>query len=78
MQQKRGLLNCPQLAGSGTARVLATAIGISAFLLAGAGQPASAGTLCVKPGGTSGCFASIGAAVTAASAGDTIRVAVGT
>jgi parallel beta-helix repeat protein len=36
-----------------------------------------AATLCVNPGGTGGCFATIGAAVAAASANDTIRVAAG-
>jgi hypothetical protein len=35
-------------------------------------------TLCVKPGGGSGCFATITLALAAASAGDTIRVAAGT
>ena len=39
---------------------------------------AQAATLCVNPGGTSGCKATITAAVTAASAGDTIQVAPGT
>ncbi|MGE5206754.1 MAG: nitrous oxide reductase family maturation protein NosD [Chlamydiota bacterium] len=39
---------------------------------------ASAATLCVNPGGTSGCFASISAAVSAAGPGDTIQVAPGT
>jgi len=37
-----------------------------------------AATLCVNPGGTGGCKSSINAAVAAASAGDTIRVASGT
>lgn len=39
---------------------------------------ANAATLCVNPGGTSGCKSSITAAVNAASAGDTIRIAPGT
>jgi parallel beta-helix repeat protein len=47
-------------------------------LLTGAGRPAAAATHCVNPGGTGGCSSSIGAAVTAASAGDTIQVAHGT
>jgi nitrous oxidase accessory protein NosD len=39
---------------------------------------AEAQTLCVNRGGSSGCFTSIGDAVAAASAGDTIKVAAGT
>lgn len=39
---------------------------------------AAAATLCVNPGGTSGCESSINAAVAAASNGDTIMVAPGT
>jgi parallel beta-helix repeat protein len=38
---------------------------------------ANAKTLCVNPGGTSGCSATIGAAVTAAAAGDTVNVGAG-
>ena len=37
-----------------------------------------AATLCVNPGGTGGCFASVQAAVDAAASGDTITVAAGT
>jgi len=37
-----------------------------------------AAELCVNPGGTGGCFDTIGAAVSAAGAGDVIRVAKGT
>jgi parallel beta-helix repeat protein len=37
-----------------------------------------AATLCVNPGGTNGCYASISAAVAAASAYDTIQIASGT
>lgn len=40
-------------------------------------QSAAAATLCVNPTGTGGCYTTIGAAVTATSAGDTIRVAPG-
>ena len=40
--------------------------------------PVHSATLCVNPGGTSGCFASIQAAITAASPGDIINVAPGT
>jgi parallel beta-helix repeat protein len=50
-------------------------ITISTLALPGS---AFAATLCVNQGGTGGCFASISAAVAAASAGDTIRVAEGT
>ncbi len=39
---------------------------------------AHAATICVNPGGTSGCKTTISAALTAASAGDTILVAPGT
>jgi parallel beta-helix repeat protein len=39
---------------------------------------AAAATLCVAPGGAGGCQSSIQAAVTAAAAGDTIKVAAGT
>jgi hypothetical protein len=38
----------------------------------------AAAILCVKPGGGSGCYAAISAALTASLAGDTIRVATGT
>jgi nitrous oxidase accessory protein NosD len=41
-------------------------------------EPAAGATLCVKPGGKSGCFATIGAAVAAAAPNDTILVAQGT
>jgi nitrous oxidase accessory protein NosD len=47
------------------------------FTLAGA-IGAQAATLCVNPGGTSGCQSTINAALGAASAGDTILVAPGT
>ena len=39
---------------------------------------AVAATLCVNPGGSKGCFATIGSAVAAASPKDTINVAAGT
>jgi parallel beta-helix repeat protein len=44
----------------------------------GASQLAAAKTLCVNTGGTGGCYKTIGAAVTAAKAHDTITVAAGT
>ncbi|MGH9613445.1 MAG: right-handed parallel beta-helix repeat-containing protein, partial [Bryobacteraceae bacterium] len=43
----------------------------------GFAQSAMANTLCVNPGGTSGCYTTIGAAMTAAAAGDTINVGPG-
>ena len=49
-----------------------------ACLLLATGTIASAATLCVNPGGKSGCKATIGAAVAAAAPGDTIQVAHGT
>ena len=41
-------------------------------------RPARAATLCVNPTGTGGCYATIQAAVDAASPGDTINIAAGT
>jgi parallel beta-helix repeat protein len=52
-------------------------IAAGAVLIAGNSQSAAAATLCVNPG-KSGCFPTIGKAVAAASAGDTIQVAPGT
>jgi nitrous oxidase accessory protein NosD len=62
------------LTGVSKLSVLALGIGLA---LAG-GRPAAAAVICVNPGGTGGCQSSIGAAVTAASAGDIIKVAAGT
>jgi parallel beta-helix repeat protein len=53
-------------------------IAISAALVAGMCQPATANTLCVNSGGTGGCKSTINAAVIAAAPGDTIQVAHGT
>jgi hypothetical protein len=55
-----------------------TQIALGAALLIGIAQTAAASTLCVNPGATKGCFATIGAAVAAASPNDTINVAAGT
>jgi len=57
---------------------LAGLIMICGALVVGTSQSAAAATSCVNPGGTAGCFPTIGAAVAAASAGDTITVAPGT
>jgi parallel beta-helix repeat protein len=75
MQHTRGSFYCSWLAGKSIALALATGLGIGSALLAGAGQPATAATLCVNPTGAQGCFKTIGEAVTAASPGDTVRVA---
>jgi nitrous oxidase accessory protein NosD len=48
-----------------------------AVLLAETCSSAGAATLCVKPGGTGGCYATIAAAVAAANPGDTIQVGPG-
>ncbi len=48
------------------------------FTLAVASQSMPAATLCVNPAGSAGCLTTIGAAVAAASPGDTIQVAAGT
>ena len=55
-----------------------TLIALGAALLAGIAHTAAAATLCVNPGGSKGCFATIGAAVAAASPNDTINVSAGT
>ena len=51
---------------------------VTAFAIAFPVHSALAATLCVNPGGTGGCFTTITAAVAAAAAHDTIRVAHGT
>ena len=58
-------------------RSIAAGVVLCAGLIAGLAKPASATTWCVNPGGTNGCFATIGAAVSAAMANDTINVATG-
>lgn len=50
----------------------------AALFIVIAAAPAAAATLCVSPGGHDGCFATISAAVAAASPGDTIQIAHGT
>jgi hypothetical protein len=49
---------------------------IPALLLTGASAPRAA-VLCVNPGGTGGCYASIQAAVDAAASKDTVQIAAG-
>jgi pectin methylesterase-like acyl-CoA thioesterase len=58
-------------------RSFAFPLAATAFLLCSV-PSLKAATLCVNPGGTAGCKSTINAAVAAASAGDTIRVAAGT
>jgi Periplasmic copper-binding protein (NosD) len=50
---------------------------LTSLLFISLSVPAAAATLCVNKGGTGGCYASIAAAVAAASPNDTIRVAQG-
>jgi parallel beta-helix repeat protein len=52
-------------------------LAIGATLLTGTCSSAGAATLCVNPSGTGGCYTTIGAAVAAASADDTIHVGAG-
>ncbi len=58
-------------------RVL-TVISMAFSMALGTVQPTYAADLCVNPGGTDGCFATIQAAINAAGNGDTINVAAGT
>jgi hypothetical protein len=55
-----------------------TSITFCILALAAGCQSMRAATLCVNPTGATGCQTSIGAAITAASAGDTIQVGAGT
>jgi len=58
--------------------VAAAAATVALAALTAAGGHARAASLCVNPGGTSGCMATIQAAVSAAASGDTITVSPGT
>jgi parallel beta-helix repeat protein len=51
---------------------------VGVALIGGMCESAAAADLCVNPGGKAGCFMTIGAAITAASPNDTIRVGSGT
>ena len=53
-------------------------VGLTLAAICGVPGVAAAKTLCVNPGGTSGCKSTIGAAVAAASPGDTVQVSQGT
>ena len=59
-------------------RSVAVTVVLCVGLVAVFAKPAAATTWCVNPGGTDGCFAKIGSAVSAAMANDTINVAAGT
>ena len=74
------MLHRSKLTRRGDARNFATQcpIGLAVLLTLGASSLASAATLCVNHGGTSGCKSTISAAVAAASPGDTIEVAPST
>jgi parallel beta-helix repeat protein len=76
--QKRESSDYQNCTRNAVARFVATGIGLGALLIAATGQPAAAATFCVNTGGSAGCKSTIGAAVAAAAAGDTIQVAHGT
>lgn len=59
-------------------KLLGTTIVIAMLTIMVQVRPGFAATICVNPAGSGGCLATIGAAVAAASPGDTIVVAVGT
>ena len=67
------MLGIVSLIVGGLLVLLLTPLGIRA-----GAQKHPQGTLCVTPGGTGGCYATLQAAVDAATDGDTIRVAQGT
>ena len=59
------------------ARSVRNAAVFCGLLTLGPGHLALAKTLCVNPGGTSGCYTTIGAAVSAAAANDLISIGTG-
>lgn len=61
----------------GSRTCLRSVAGLSVLCMVGT-LSVQAATLCVNPGGTSGCKSTVSAALAAASAGDTIQVAPGT
>jgi parallel beta-helix repeat protein len=78
MQQPSSSFKHPWPAREGRARHFVSFLSAGALMLLASGGAAMAATRCVNQGGTGGCFSSIGAAVAAAAAGDTITVAHGT
>jgi parallel beta-helix repeat protein len=72
----RGITRIQKSIGKSKSWLPAVLIFVAFFF--GTSGLALAATRCVNPGGTGGCFASINAAVAAASANDTIEVAAGT
>jgi hypothetical protein len=70
--------NRGKLQMNGNIRSLAATVVLCAGLVAVFAKPVGATTRCVNPGGTNGCLATIGSAVSAAAANDTINVAPGT
>jgi nitrous oxidase accessory protein NosD len=63
---------------AGRIRPISLRIAVGLALLGSSAYAACAATLCVNPGGTSGCKSTITAAVNAASPGDTVLIAPGT
>ncbi len=78
MHQTRRSVDCPWPVYARRIWVFAAAIGMAIGVIAGDERAAAAATLCVNTAGSGNCYSSIGAAVAAASAGDTVKVAHGT
>jgi parallel beta-helix repeat protein len=75
-ERMSGSSEVPAVVGT-RVRLLGLLAGLGLFIAVAPADLAAA-TNCVNPGGTGGCYSTIGAAVAASSAGDTIRVAHGT